>query len=222
MPQKPKLGQNFLVDADAVERIVAGLGDLAGRTVVEIGPGRGAITGALAGAGRPCGGNRARSRSGRGIAQGIWPRTRDPSTCTLWSRMCSGSILRRRQPKPESGCACRQSAVLHHLADSAQARREPRGAGCGRADGATRSCGARDGRAGLAGLWAAFGDRADVRASRAAVHAAALGIFAAAPGTFHGFSLAVCAAIRGAGRRRGWFFALSASGLCAKTQDARE
>jgi 16S rRNA (adenine1518-N6/adenine1519-N6)-dimethyltransferase len=48
MPQKPKLGQNFLVDASAVERIVAGLGDLSGRTVIEIGPGRGAITGALA------------------------------------------------------------------------------------------------------------------------------------------------------------------------------
>jgi 16S rRNA (adenine1518-N6/adenine1519-N6)-dimethyltransferase len=44
----PKLGQNFLVDAEAVERIVAGLGDIAGRTVVEIGPGRGALTGALA------------------------------------------------------------------------------------------------------------------------------------------------------------------------------
>ena len=48
MPQKPKLGQNFLVDADAVARIVAAMGDLAGRTVVEIGPGHGAITGALA------------------------------------------------------------------------------------------------------------------------------------------------------------------------------
>ena len=48
MPHKPELGQNFLVDAQAVARIVAGLGDLAGRTVVEIGPGRGAITGALA------------------------------------------------------------------------------------------------------------------------------------------------------------------------------
>jgi 16S rRNA (adenine1518-N6/adenine1519-N6)-dimethyltransferase len=44
----PKLGQNFLVDFEAVERIVAALGDLAGRTVVEIGPGRGALTGALA------------------------------------------------------------------------------------------------------------------------------------------------------------------------------
>jgi 16S rRNA (adenine1518-N6/adenine1519-N6)-dimethyltransferase len=48
MPTKPKLGQNFLDDAQAVERIVAALGDLSGRTVVEIGPGAGAITGALA------------------------------------------------------------------------------------------------------------------------------------------------------------------------------
>jgi len=48
MPTKPKLGQNFLNDAQAVERIANSLGDLAGRTVVEIGPGAGAITGALA------------------------------------------------------------------------------------------------------------------------------------------------------------------------------
>jgi 16S rRNA (adenine1518-N6/adenine1519-N6)-dimethyltransferase len=48
MPAKPKLGQNFLNDAQAVERIAASLGDLTGRTVVEVGPGRGAITAALA------------------------------------------------------------------------------------------------------------------------------------------------------------------------------
>jgi 16S rRNA (adenine1518-N6/adenine1519-N6)-dimethyltransferase len=48
MPQKPKLGQNFLRDESAVERIVASLGDLSSRTVVEIGPGRGAITHRLA------------------------------------------------------------------------------------------------------------------------------------------------------------------------------
>ncbi len=48
MPVKPKLGQNFLVDPQAIERIAASIGDLAGRTVVEIGPGRGAITEALA------------------------------------------------------------------------------------------------------------------------------------------------------------------------------
>src|ERR1017187_6549728 len=48
MPAKPKLGQNFLNDAQAVQRIATSLGDLTGRTVVEIGPGAGAITGALA------------------------------------------------------------------------------------------------------------------------------------------------------------------------------
>jgi 16S rRNA (adenine1518-N6/adenine1519-N6)-dimethyltransferase len=48
MPAKPKLGQNFLNDPQAGERIVAALGDLSGRTVVEVGPGGGAITGALA------------------------------------------------------------------------------------------------------------------------------------------------------------------------------
>jgi 16S rRNA (adenine1518-N6/adenine1519-N6)-dimethyltransferase len=47
-PAKPKLGQNFLHDAGAVAKIVAALGDLSGRTVIEIGPGAGAITGALA------------------------------------------------------------------------------------------------------------------------------------------------------------------------------
>ncbi|MGB9406068.1 MAG: 16S rRNA (adenine(1518)-N(6)/adenine(1519)-N(6))-dimethyltransferase RsmA [Terracidiphilus sp.] len=48
MPAKPKLGQNFLVDTEATQRIVASIGDLTGRTVVEIGPGRGVITRELA------------------------------------------------------------------------------------------------------------------------------------------------------------------------------
>ena len=48
MPAKPKLGQNFLDDPEAIQRIAASIGDLAGRTVVEIGPGGGAITGELA------------------------------------------------------------------------------------------------------------------------------------------------------------------------------
>jgi len=38
MPAKPKLGQNFLDDAQAVQRIASSLGDLSGRTVIEIGP----------------------------------------------------------------------------------------------------------------------------------------------------------------------------------------
>jgi 16S rRNA (adenine1518-N6/adenine1519-N6)-dimethyltransferase len=48
MPQKPKLGQNFLRDQTAIRRIVAALGDISAQTVVEIGPGQGAITGHLA------------------------------------------------------------------------------------------------------------------------------------------------------------------------------
>ena len=48
MPAKPKLGQNFLVDTEAIQRIATSIGDLTGRTVVEIGPGQGAITAALA------------------------------------------------------------------------------------------------------------------------------------------------------------------------------
>jgi 16S rRNA (adenine1518-N6/adenine1519-N6)-dimethyltransferase len=48
VPSKPKLGQNFLRDAHAIERIANALGDLAGETVIEIGPGRGAITSTLA------------------------------------------------------------------------------------------------------------------------------------------------------------------------------
>ena len=48
MPPKSRLGQNFLVDAQAAQRIAAALGDGSGHTVVEIGPGRGAITGILA------------------------------------------------------------------------------------------------------------------------------------------------------------------------------
>jgi 16S rRNA (adenine1518-N6/adenine1519-N6)-dimethyltransferase len=48
MQKKPRLGQNFLVDADAGRRVVAALGNIAQDAVLEIGPGRGAITGLLA------------------------------------------------------------------------------------------------------------------------------------------------------------------------------
>ena len=47
MPAKPKLGQNFLRDAQAIERIAHALGEVGNETVVEIGPGRGAMTRAL-------------------------------------------------------------------------------------------------------------------------------------------------------------------------------
>jgi 16S rRNA (adenine1518-N6/adenine1519-N6)-dimethyltransferase len=46
--KKPKLGQNFLADEGAAEEIVNALGDVAENLVVEIGPGKGALTAALA------------------------------------------------------------------------------------------------------------------------------------------------------------------------------
>lgn len=47
-PRKPKLGQNFLHDARTAGKIVDALGDVASRTVVEIGPGPGILTEILA------------------------------------------------------------------------------------------------------------------------------------------------------------------------------
>ena len=45
---RPKLGQHFLVDSSATTRIVEALGDISDSTVLEIGPGRGALTSMLA------------------------------------------------------------------------------------------------------------------------------------------------------------------------------
>jgi len=47
-PRKPKLGQHFLTSETAALRIVEALGDVSHSTVLEIGPGRGAITEILA------------------------------------------------------------------------------------------------------------------------------------------------------------------------------
>jgi 16S rRNA (adenine1518-N6/adenine1519-N6)-dimethyltransferase len=47
-PKKPKLGQNFLNDEGAAEEIVSALGDTANTVVMEIGPGKGALTSVLA------------------------------------------------------------------------------------------------------------------------------------------------------------------------------
>lgn len=48
MPPKSRLGQNFLIDQQAIRRIAAAAGDCSDRTVIEIGPGKGAITRELA------------------------------------------------------------------------------------------------------------------------------------------------------------------------------
>jgi 16S rRNA (adenine1518-N6/adenine1519-N6)-dimethyltransferase len=46
--RKPKMGQHFLTSESAAQRIVEALGDISEATVLEIGPGRGAITDLLA------------------------------------------------------------------------------------------------------------------------------------------------------------------------------
>jgi len=46
--RKPKLGQHFLLDVGAAQKIVEALGDVSNRTVIEIGPGRGMLTDVLA------------------------------------------------------------------------------------------------------------------------------------------------------------------------------
>ena len=46
--KRPRLGQNFLRDTSAAQRIVEALGEIGDATVIEIGPGRGALTHALA------------------------------------------------------------------------------------------------------------------------------------------------------------------------------
>ncbi len=46
--RKPKLGQHFLIDEAAAMRTVEALGDITQSTVLEIGPGRGTLTGLLA------------------------------------------------------------------------------------------------------------------------------------------------------------------------------
>jgi len=46
--KKPKLGQNFLSDIGAAEKIIDALGDIGQKLVVEIGPGQGALTKTLA------------------------------------------------------------------------------------------------------------------------------------------------------------------------------
>jgi len=49
MTRKPKLGQNFLVDASASHAIADAVGTVVDRTIIEIGPGHGVITSILAG-----------------------------------------------------------------------------------------------------------------------------------------------------------------------------
>src|SRR5689334_7828613 len=47
LPAKRRFGQNFLVDRNVVDRIIAAVNPQSNETVIEIGPGRGALTSKL-------------------------------------------------------------------------------------------------------------------------------------------------------------------------------
>jgi|ERR1041385_8466857 16S rRNA (adenine1518-N6/adenine1519-N6)-dimethyltransferase len=49
LPAKRRFGQNFLVDRNVVNRIIAAVNPQSHETIIEIGPGRGALTGELVG-----------------------------------------------------------------------------------------------------------------------------------------------------------------------------
>lgn len=81
MPKnKPKLGQNFLTDPSARLKIVEALGDISTSTVLEIGPGRGALTDLLA------------ARAGRLIAVEL-DRTLGPRLAEIWRHAAHVRIL---------------------------------------------------------------------------------------------------------------------------------
>ncbi len=136
------------MDAQAVERIVAALGDLAGRTVVEIGPGRGAITGALAArAGRVLA-----IELDRELAAGLRGQFNAERVTVVEQDVLQFDFA---AAAAEAGERLRVVGNLPYYITSPILLKlggEPRRARCGRADGAARSCGARDGCAGLARL----------------------------------------------------------------------
>ena len=119
--QKPKLGQNFLVDTRAQQRIVDSLGPAATGTVVEIGPGHAALTELLA--------QRAKRlvavELDRALAAELRFRFRErPAVEILEADVLKVDLSAlagnrpRRQQRTQPGRP-RQPAVLHHLADSA-------------------------------------------------------------------------------------------------------
>jgi hypothetical protein len=186
MPAKPKLGQNFLNDAQAAQRIADSLGSLAGRTVVEIGPGAGAITSALV----------ARATHviavelDAGLAAHL--RTRFPAD-RLTVQQQDVLNFDFASAAAEAGQKLLvfgnlpyyiTSQILLKLAASHAALR-PR-----RSDGAARGSGSHHGRSRLARLRAALRYSPVVRAGNKPFHACAIVLLATARRAFHRVPLA--------------------------------
>ena len=202
MPAKPKLGQNFLVDSEAIQRIAASIGDLTGRTVVEIGPGRGAITAALA------------ARAARVLAVELDPllaaglhveflldasaRVTVINEDALRFDFAAASAAAGERllvvgnlPYGITSQILLKLAASHAVLDRAvlMVQREV-------ADRVTAQPGSRHRPAGLAQLRTALGHRAALRAGAEPLHAASRRLLAAARCVLDGLPLAICAALR--------------------------
>ena len=190
--RKPKLGQHFLASEAAALRIVEALGDVSEATVLEIGPGRGAITDLLA--------RKARRLIAVELDRVLSAQLRmkfsmQPNVEIIEGDILTieldtvfgakpGSLAHRPELRARTGPRCRQPAVLHHLRYSAA----PAGISPLLFDhchhGAERSCRPPGGFGGKPRLWLAFGDGAAVRPGRATLHASARAFVSAAQGSF--------------------------------------
>jgi len=211
MAGKPKLGQNFLHDRQAIERIVSALGEISNRTVVEIGPGRGAITELLA------------ERAGRLIAVEL-----DNVLAAGLEHRFGEKLTVRRQDvlrfdfttaAAEAGGKLLVVGNLPYYITSGRGCGGDRTGGSDDAAGGGRSC---DSGAGFAGVWAADCGDAALWENPIALYAAAGGFFAATGCLFNCLSLEFCAAHCGAGCRGKEFSGVGEAVLSAEAKDAWE
>ena len=127
-------GQNFVIDANTVRRIVRESGITADDVVVEVGPGLGSLTLALLEAGGIGHGDRGRSRAGRGTA-GHDRRVR-PAAGRPGARRTRGRAAGHRAPRPAADGTGRQPALQRLRAGAAPPARPAAVTGAGPGDGA--------------------------------------------------------------------------------------
>ena len=118
--KKPKLGQNFLTDPSARQRIVEALGDISSSTVLEIGPGRGALTDLLAARAQ----NLIAVELDRALAPRLTEKWKSCESCchSAGGYFGAGTGRRAKDDRDRGRLAPgrgRKSAVLHYLRHSA-------------------------------------------------------------------------------------------------------
>ena len=198
MKRKPKLGQNFLVDDAARHAIVDAVGDIGKRTVIEIGPGHGAITEILAGRCRRL----IALELDRALAAELTFRFRDQPQVQIIEADVLKVDLRALVPNGETADVIGNlpyyitSDILLQLFAAGSAglitrtvlmmQREV-------ADRVAAAPGVRD--------YGLLGNRADERTGRQPFHAATLGVLAASGRLLHCAAVAVCTTVCRARRR---------------------